>query len=71
VGQALAARGQNAADAMHQALGLLYAQTLRQATYLAMMDVFFVVACICFAVIPLVFIMRRPPEHGGDPVDAH
>ena len=71
VGQALAARGQNAADAMHQALGLLYAQTLRQATYLAMMDVFFVVACICFAVIPLVFIMRRPPEQGGDPVDAH
>ena len=63
VGQRLASGGEAAADALHRALGLLYAQILRQATYLAMMDVFFVVGCICFAVVPVVFIMRRPPRH--------
>lgn len=71
VGHYLVSKGQAAADAMHRGLGLLYGQTLRQSAYLAMVDVFFLVSCVCFAIIPIVFIMRRPKGHSGGPVDLH
>jgi DHA2 family multidrug resistance protein len=67
----LAGGGQSGPDAAHHALGLLWGQTLRQSSYLAMLDVFFLVSCICFAVIPIILIMRKPHEHSDEPVDVH
>jgi len=34
-----------------------------------MLDAFFVVSCICFAVIPTILMMRKPREHPKEPVD--
>ena len=65
VGRALVAKGASAADAARQALGLLYGQTLRQSAYLAMVDAFFLAACLSFAVIPVVLVMRKP-THGSE-----
>jgi len=71
VGHALVAKGYGAVDALHHGWALLWGQTLRQSYYLAMLDVFFVAACICFAVIPVVFIMRRPAKHVALPSEVH
>jgi DHA2 family multidrug resistance protein len=51
----------DAAGSMHRAYGLLFGQVLRQSYYMAILDVFFLTACICFMVIPLVFIMKKVP----------
>lgn len=68
--RALFARTGDWADSVHRGWGLLYGQTLRQAYYVAILDVFFVAACICFAVVPLCLLMKKP--RGGEaPVDVH
>ena len=60
VGRALVAKGYSSVDALQRGWGLLWSQTLRQSRYLAMVDVFFVASCVCFAAIPLLLVMRRP-----------
>ena len=71
VSHSLVAKGYSSVDAVHHGWGLLWGQTLRQASLLAMLDVFFVAACISFAVLPVLFIMRRPRPSGDAPVDVH
>lgn len=71
VARALVAKGYSLADATQHGWGLLWGQTLRQSRYLAMVDVFFVAACVCFAAIPLLLIMRRPRHGAETPVDSH
>jgi len=71
VSRALVAKGYGAVDATQHAWGLLWGQTLRQSALLAMLDVFFVAACISFAVLPVLFIMRRPKPSADAPVDVH
>jgi DHA2 family multidrug resistance protein len=71
VGRALVAKGYGAVDATHHAWGLLWGQTLRQSALLAMLDVFFVAAIVSFAVLPLLFLMRRPQRNAAAPVDVH
>ena len=66
-----------AADRLHsllgsaeQALGALYQATLRQAAYMAYMDVFHLQALFFFALAVLMWIVRRP-VHGADMPMAH
>lgn len=70
-GRALMAKGYSAVDAVHHGWGLLWGQTLRQSAYLAMLDVFFVAACVSFAVLPILFFMRRARTKSDAPVDIH
>ncbi|MBZ4685636.1 MAG: drug resistance transporter, EmrB/QacA subfamily [Desulfomicrobiaceae bacterium] len=53
-----------------QALGALYQATLRQAAYMAYMDVFHLQALFFFALAVLMWIVRRP-AHGADMPMAH
>jgi DHA2 family multidrug resistance protein len=71
VARALVSKGYTQADALQHGWGLLWNQTLRQSYYLALLDVFFAAACICFAILPLLLIMRRPPRNAEVPSDAH
>ena len=71
VARGLMAKGYGSVDAVHHGWGLLWGQTLRQANYLAMLDVFFVAACVSFAVLPILFIMKRPQANADAPVDVH
>jgi len=48
------------------AQGNLYSQLLRHATMLAYLDVIKVLALLMLFLIPLVFLMRRPPKAKGD-----
>jgi DHA2 family multidrug resistance protein len=70
-GRTLVAKGYSAVDAAQGGWGLLWGQVLRQARYMAMLDVFFVAALICFATLPFLVIMRRPRHNAAAPVDAH
>jgi DHA2 family multidrug resistance protein len=45
---------------MHQAQGLLYGELQRQSAMLAFIDVYWLLGFVCLAMIPLMFIMRRP-----------
>lgn len=61
--------GMAAVDAAHAAMGAAYGQLVQQASLLGMMDTFFIVAVISVAVMPLVFIMKRPaPPPKGEPM---
>ncbi len=63
--QALLARhGLNPANAGPAALGLLYRLLQQQAGYASYMDVFFAFACIFFAAIPLLWLMKKPRTGG-------
>lgn len=71
VGRALVAKGYSAVDSLQGGLGMLWRQTLRQSGYMAMLDVFFTMACICFAILPFLIIMRRPRHQTEVSVDVH
>jgi DHA2 family multidrug resistance protein len=62
---ALVSRGQPPMLAQKEAIGLIYSQVARQATMLAFVDTFWVLAIMMILMIPIVFIMRRPPRHHG------
>jgi DHA2 family multidrug resistance protein len=62
-GQLLTAKGATAPDAARQAQGLAYGTLLRHSTMMAFADTFYVMAVLCLALVPLVFIMRR--THAG------
>jgi MFS transporter, DHA2 family, multidrug resistance protein len=68
----LMAAGQSAGAAQHEALGLTYSTVIRQATTMSFIDCFWLIGVGVLVVIPLVFIMRRPPRQtGGPPPGAH
>ena len=60
--QTLASRGSNILDATQRAYGLLYGTVSRQAAILAYIDNFWLLAVVCLAVAPLVFLMKKPPK---------
>ncbi len=51
-----------AVTAQHQAFGQLYGLILQQSNMLAYLDNFWMLAIISLAVIPFVFLMKRPPK---------
>jgi len=59
----LMAKGQSYLSAQKQALGIVYAAVIRQATMMSFIDVFWLLGVVMIALLPLVFIMRRPPGH--------
>jgi DHA2 family multidrug resistance protein len=52
--------GMAAVDAAHAAMGAAYGKLVQQASMLGMMDTFLIAGIITVAVMPLVFIMKRP-----------
>jgi len=50
--------------------GMLYAELERQATVMAFVDDFRLIAYIFFALTPVVFVMRRPQSSAGS-ISAH
>jgi MFS transporter, DHA2 family, multidrug resistance protein len=59
----------NSVTAFHSAFGQLYGAILRQSGMLAYIDNFWILAVISLVVIPLVFLMKRPPK--GTVAGAH
>ncbi len=55
--------GMSHLSAQKAAVGLIYMKTLEQANVLSFVDVFWLLAVLIVALIPVVFIMRRPPRH--------
>ena len=62
--QALQARGYSAAEAMHKAYGLLQGNLIRQASMLSYIDNFWLLGVAILVMVPLVFLMKRPPTGG-------
>jgi DHA2 family multidrug resistance protein len=68
--QAFRAANASAADALQHAQALLYATVQKQATMLSFIDSFWVMAVLFIALVPLVFLMRKP-DFGRPPPPAH
>jgi MFS transporter, DHA2 family, multidrug resistance protein len=64
VAQSLVARGTSAADAQQQAYGVVQNLVQRQATMLAYIDNFYILASIILAMVPFVFLMKRTKSSG-------
>jgi DHA2 family multidrug resistance protein len=60
--------GSSAADAMHKAYGILQNTLFRQAAMLAYIDCFWILGVAILAMVPLAFLMKRPPTGGEVPV---
>ncbi|MGB7496709.1 MAG: DHA2 family efflux MFS transporter permease subunit [Candidatus Acidiferrum sp.] len=66
------AKGSSAVTAMQQASAILYGELQRQAAMLAFIDVFWMLGVVCLAMIPLMFIIKKPPpHHDGESVPVH
>ena len=68
--QALQSAGSNAAQALSQAQGLIYGNLVRQSNMLAFVDNFWLMAVICLALVPVMFVMKKAKPHQG-PVAVH
>jgi MFS transporter, DHA2 family, multidrug resistance protein len=64
VAQSLIARGTSAADAQQQAYGVVQNIVQRQATMLAYIDNFYILAAIILTMVPFVFLMKRTKSSG-------
>src|SRR5271170_6878260 len=67
---ALMALGQGADQAHQAAIGHAYQQMLRQASMLSYMNAFWLLSVIIACLIPLPFIMRRPPARANSSLEA-
>jgi DHA2 family multidrug resistance protein len=68
--QALMAHGQDAATASRLAMGHAYSQMVQQATMLSYVNAFWVLSVMIACLVPLPFIMRRPPRQARVPAEA-
>jgi DHA2 family multidrug resistance protein len=67
--RALQDGGASSTQALQQAHGLLYGELVRQASMVSYVNVFWVLAITCLAMIPLMFLMKKMrPRGGGVPV---
>ena len=67
ISSALQAHGLSAGQALHQAYARVAFMVQQQAASLAYKDVVSVLAVLVACLIPLTFIMKRPPAHGAPP----
>jgi DHA2 family multidrug resistance protein len=65
------AEGQSAATAAKMAMGYAYQQLGRQASMLSYQNAFGILGVIVLCLVPLPFIMRKPPRRAGPPPPAH
>jgi DHA2 family multidrug resistance protein len=63
--RALETKGLGASEAMHKAYALLQATVFRQASMLAYIDNFWLLGVAILVMVPLVFLMKRPPTGGA------
>jgi DHA2 family multidrug resistance protein len=61
----LAGSGTSAVDSTQQAYGLLYGRLQQQASVLAYIDTIWIFAGVCAAMVPLAFLMKKPPAGGA------
>ncbi|MGB2668515.1 MAG: DHA2 family efflux MFS transporter permease subunit [Candidatus Acidiferrum sp.] len=57
-------KGSSACTAAEQAGAILYGALQRQAAMLAFIDVFWILGVVCLAMIPLMFLIKSPGQHG-------
>lgn len=67
---ALMALGQSADQAGQFAMGHAYQQLLRQSSMLSYMNAFWVLSVVIACLIPLPFVMRKPPTHMKESAEA-
>jgi DHA2 family multidrug resistance protein len=65
--QAFMARGMDAATATQQANAAAFGMVQQQASMMAYIDTFFLLAVMFVACLPLILIMKKPPKGGGGP----
>jgi DHA2 family multidrug resistance protein len=65
--QASMARGTDAATATKQAYAGVFGMVQRQASMMAYIDVFFLLAIMFAVCLPLILLMKKPPKGGGGP----
>jgi DHA2 family multidrug resistance protein len=65
--QAAMARGMDAATATKQAYAGIFGMVQRQASMMSYIDVFFLLAIMFAACLPLILLMKKPPKGGGGP----
>ncbi|HUK23641.1 MAG TPA: DHA2 family efflux MFS transporter permease subunit [Terriglobales bacterium] len=65
IASALEAHGYSAADAMQRAYSMVHGTVYRQANMLAYIDNFWLLGVIILAMIPTVFLMKKPPVGRG------
>jgi MFS transporter, DHA2 family, multidrug resistance protein len=63
--QALIQRGSDATQALNQAQAMIYGMVQRQSMMRAFVDVFWLLAMVFLAVVPLVFLMKKVQPHKG------
>lgn len=59
----LIAKGESNWDAQKEALGIAYAEVLRQATMMSFIDVFWLLGVVMVALVPVVFVMKSSRRH--------
>jgi MFS transporter, DHA2 family, multidrug resistance protein len=67
----LMARGESAADASKAAVGIAYQTLIQQSQMLSYKNAFFILAVLIGSLVPLPFIMRKPPRRAAPPPPAH
>jgi DHA2 family multidrug resistance protein len=67
---ALMSLGQSASQAGPLAIGHAYQEMLRESSMLSYMNAFWVLSVVIACLIPLPFIMRKPPPRAKAPVEA-
>jgi DHA2 family multidrug resistance protein len=60
--------GSSAAGALSQAYGKIYGSVERQAAMLAFVDNFYMLGAVFLLVIPILLLLRRPPQGVDAPV---
>ena len=68
---ALQAAGANSVQASTQAHAIIYGEVMRQSAMLSYIDVFRLLAWVCLAMIPLMFLMRQVQSGAGESVAMH
>jgi MFS transporter, DHA2 family, multidrug resistance protein len=66
ISQVLILKGASPVDAVQQAQGVIYGTAVRHATMLAFADVFWVMAVLFLAIIPMMLMMRRSGPAKGE-----
>ena len=62
--------GQSAAQAKAAATGYAYQQLLRQSSKLSYQNAFWILSVVAAVLVPLPFVMRRPPKHRKQAAEA-
>ena len=57
--------GGDGGDGSRRAMGVIYGETVRQASVMSFLDLFHLLGILFLLMIPLVWVMRRPRQRAG------